>query len=91
MEKRIKNKSGDILIRQTNDCGIVEIMHLCNNNISGCVIGYWKKRKCDGINIAEFISVNGRIMEIEYDNANILLEALKFGQKMADLLIEAEV
>lgn len=88
IEKRIKNESGDILIRPTDNCGIVEIVQLYSENKSGCVIGYWEKRKCDDRFIAEFQSCQDRIMTTTYDNADILLQALIFGQKLADLLVE---
>lgn len=88
IRKRFKNKSGDIEVRQTDNCGIVEIMHYWKENKSGCVIGYWSIRNCDGDKIAEFQSVQSRIIETEYDDPTILLEALKFGQKLADILLE---
>ena len=86
MEKRIKNSSGDLLIRETDNCGIVEILHINVNEI-GCVIGYWDIRKCDGEDIAEFQSVHNRIIETDYDDAGKLLEALKYGQKLADIIL----
>lgn len=87
-EKRWKNSSGDIVVRETDNCGIVEIMHLYSENKSGCVIGYWEMRKCDDILIAEFKSCQSRFIETEYDKPEIVLEILKFGQKLANLIIE---
>jgi len=90
MEKRFKNNNKDILVRTSSldlGCGIVEMLHLWDGNNAGCVIGYWEKRKSEGEYIAEFHSVLSRIMETEYDNANILLEALKYGQKLADIIL----
>lgn len=89
-KKTIKNSSGNITIKATDNCGIVEIMHLYDKNISGCVIGYWQVRDVDGEPMAEFQSVHDRIMTTEYDSPSILLEALKYGQKLADLIVESK-
>ena len=88
--KRWKNFSGDILVKESDasGIGIVEILHLYNKkNDAGCVIGCWKTRKCDGEIIAEFQSIHDRIMEVDYSDVN-LIEILKFGQKLADIIIE---
>lgn len=92
IEKRFKNESGDLLVRSSGEriggCGVVEIIYLNNQNKSGYVIGYWELRNVDGSQMAEFRSVHDRIMTAEYDDARVLLEVLKFGQKLADLIIE---
>jgi len=44
--------------------------------------------KSDGEDVAEFSSIRKRIMETEYDNSDILLDALKVGQEIADLIIK---
>jgi len=88
LEKRFKNSSGDLLVRETQSCGIVEIMHLYDNNESGCVIGCWTVRKVDGEDMAEFASIHRRIAETKYDSSDILLDAIKIGQKFADLIID---
>jgi len=91
LEKRIKNSSGDLLIRKSGKeggCGIVELLHLWSKNESGCVIGCWQEKKSDESYIAEFSSIDDRIITTEYDNSDMLLDALKFGQKLADLIIE---
>jgi hypothetical protein len=91
MEKRFKNESGEILVRHAigaGRCGIVEMIHLYDKNESGCVIGAWKVQEGEGEPFAEFRSINDRIMNTKYDDPGILLSALKFGQKLADLLIE---
>jgi hypothetical protein len=92
MKKTIQNESGNILIRQSvqHGCGIVEMMHLFDNNESGCVIGYWEKVTVDGEYSAEFRSVHDRIMDTKYDSADILLNSLIFGQKLANLIIETK-
>ncbi len=91
MEKTIKNYSGNILIRKTtgNNSWIVEILHLWSKNTFGCVIGYWETRDCDGEEIAEFKVLHDRVMKIEYDNDGILIEAMRYGQKLADLIIKS--
>ena len=93
MKKDLINGSGNIRVRHAEGvgrCGIVEMMHLDDKNESGCVIGYWKIRKIDGHPFPEFQSVHDRIMKTEYDDPQILLDALSFGQRLAELLIETE-
>jgi len=94
MKRQWDNKSGAILVRQSDKdhggCGIVEMLHLWSENRSGCVIGYWEVREVDGSPTAEFQSVHDRVMKTEYDTADLLLDALRFGQRLADLLIETE-
>ena len=91
IQKKYKNSSGDILVRQTNTCGIVEMIHLFDKNQCGYVIGCWRIKKSDEENIAEFCSIGSRITETDYDNADILLKAMIFGQKLADLLVDLSV
>ena len=90
LEKRFPNESGDILVKQSNnsDPGIVEILHLWNNNDSGGTIGYWETRECDGETIAEFLVHHNSFLEVEYDEDDLPMQVLKFGQKLADLIIE---
>ena len=88
LEKRFKNSSGDIVVRETNTCGIVEMLYLYNKNKSGCVIGYWDAKKVDGEYSPEFCGVGDRITTTEFDDAEILLEALKTGQEFADLIVK---
>ena len=88
LEKRFKNSAGDILVRETDTCGIVEILYLHNKNESGYVIGYWDIKKEDGKYSAEFYGVGDRLATTKYDDAEILLEALRIGQKFADLIVE---
>lgn len=90
LEKRIKNSSGDLLIRGTSyPENIVEILHLYNGD-SGCVIAFFEKRECDDTYIAELKSVHSRIAETIYDDAEILLQAIKYGQKLADLILASD-
>ncbi len=88
IKKRWKNSSGDIEVRETDSCGIVEIMHYWDKNKSGCVIGCWRKTEIDGIPTTQFESIYDRLMTTKYDNPQILLEALQFGQKLAEILID---
>ena len=90
MEKRFKNTSGDILVRKSSErgCGTVEMLHLFQENKVGYVIGSWNVRKVDGEDFPEFTVVGKRFMEVSYSFDP--LEALKFGQKLAELLIELD-
>ena len=94
IRKTYKNDSGDILIKASNSkwgCGIVEMLHLWDKETrGGCVIAFWKKTKSDGEYIAELTSVGSRLMDIEYDSGFDLISALKYGQKLADLIIESD-
>lgn len=91
MEKKWKNESGDLVVRPTANCGIVEILHLWDKESeSGCAIGYWEKRQSDGTCIAEFKSVHDRIMTTNFDEDYMLLEILKYGQRLADLIIDSD-
>ena len=90
MEKTYKNEGGNILIRNTEGmtgaCGMIEMLHLFDKNKSGCVIAYWEVRKSDGQDIAEFQSCMDRFATTKYSFD--IMEAVRFGQKMADLLLE---
>lgn len=92
MKKVIENSSGNILVRDSVNnvgaCGIVEALHLWHKDKSGCVIFAWKVRDADGNPRAEVYSIDDRMANTEYDNADVLLEALLFGQRLANLLIE---
>ena len=90
LKKRWKNSSGDIEVRQTDNCGIVEIMHYWDKNKSGCVIACWRETEIDGKSTTQLESIYDRLMTTKYDNSDILLEALIFGQKLAEILIETK-
>lgn len=85
IEKRWENEGGDILVRQTDNCGIVEIMHLYSENKSGCVIGYWEVRDVDGEPMAEFSAVHDRFANTKYSFD--IMEAVRWGEKLASLLV----
>ena len=51
-----------------------------------CVIGYWEVRKVDGEDFPEFISVQDRFINLDCDFD--IFKALRFGQKVAEILIE---
>lgn len=92
MEKKWKNESGTILVRpcQQTDHYVVEMMHLWKDNEAGCVVAFWEKRESDGSTIAEVRSVGARLMDTPYDAPEILLKALKYGQKLADVMLESK-
>ncbi len=93
MEKTFKNESGNILVRyspktQVGRCGIVEMLHLFDNNKTGCVIGAWVVRDVDGEPFPEFQVVHDRLTEIEYSFD--IMDAIRYGQKLAEICVESE-
>ena len=94
IEKRYKNKGGDILVRfcpetQIGRCGIVEMLHLYDKNESGCVIGAWVVRDVDGQPFPEFRIIHDRLTITKYSID--ILEAIKFGQKLAEVCVEIQL
>lgn len=93
MEKTFENIGGNILVRAAGEgrgsCGIVEMLHLWNENESGCVIGAWKVRDVDSTPFPEFYVVHDRLTSTTYSFD--ILEAIRFGQKMAELLVEMKM
>jgi len=93
MKKIFKNKSGDILVRycskdQIGRCGIVEMLHLHDKKRkAGCVIGYWEVN-IDEDPTAEFKVIDSRLTEVKYDFD--IIKAIKYGQKIADKMINKE-
>jgi hypothetical protein len=90
MKRTFKNEGGNIEVRycpktQFGACGIVEMLHLFDNNKSGCVIGYWKVRDVDGQSFPEFGVVHDRLTEIDYSFD--IMEAIRYGQKLAEISI----
>ena len=86
LEKRFRNSSGDILVRETDSCGIVEMMYMDGGD-TGYVIGYWEVVRSDGDYEGRFQVAGDRLMKIDYDDAEILLDALRIGQEFADLIV----
>ena len=87
LEKTFENEGGNILIRfcpknQVGSCGIVEMLHLYDKNKSGCVICAWEVRKIDGEDFPELKVIHNRLTKTQYSFD--ILEALKFGQKLAE-------
>jgi hypothetical protein len=87
LEKTFKNDSGDILVRfcptgTLGACGIVEMLHLYDENKSGCVVCAWKVRIIDGKTFPEMCVIHDRLTTVEYSFD--ILDALKFGQKLAE-------
>ena len=90
MEKTFENGSGNILVRycpkdEIGSCGIVEMLHLFNNNESGCVIGAWKTRMVGGKLFPEFYVIHDRLTSIEYSFD--IMEAIRYGQKLAEFCL----
>ncbi len=85
-EKRFKNDSGDILIREiSSGDGILEVLHLWDKNQAGCVIAYWKEVICDGEKTAQFESLYDRFVDVDFSID--ISDFLKQGQKIADALL----
>jgi hypothetical protein len=87
LKKQFENLGGDILVRfcpdtQLGRCGIVEMMHLYDNNKSGCVICAWKVREIDGEDFPEMYVIHDRLTRIEYSFD--IMVALRYGQKLAE-------
>jgi hypothetical protein len=84
MKKIFKNSSGNIVIQKSFTFGIVEMRR--NLKEEGLeIIGYWD---IDDNNFPEFKSIKDRFITTEYDFD--IFKALKFGQKIAEILIETE-
>lgn len=92
MEKTFINEGGNILVRDARGKvgagGVVEMLHLYDNNRAGCLIGAWKIRPVDGENRAEFCSVYNRFPTTKYSFD--IMEAVKWGQKLADMIVESD-
>jgi hypothetical protein len=93
-EKTFENEGGNILVRfapknQVGRCGIVEMLHLFDKNKSGCVICAWVVRKVDGEPTPEIQVVHNRLTSTQYSFD--ILEALKYGQKLAEDIIYYEM
>ena len=87
LEKTFENDSGNILVRycpkeEVGKCGIVEMLHLFDKNKSGCVICAWEVRDVDGQPFPEMKVIHDRLTSTKYSFD--ILEALKFGQKLAE-------
>ena len=91
ISKTFENSSGNILVRdssgQSGACGIVEILHLYDNNKSGCVIGAFVERDCDGYQIAEFQEVHDRLTTTPIDSDELIMQAIRYGRKLAEVIL----
>lgn len=92
LEKTFENEGGNILVRycpetQLGRCGIVEMLHLYDENKSGCAIGAWVVRDVDGIPFPEFQVIHDRLTSTKYSFD--ILEALRYGQRLAELCLES--
>jgi len=84
MKKIFKNSSGNIVIQKSFTFGIVEMRR--NLKEEGLeIIGYWD---IDDNNFPEFKSIKDRFITTEYDFD--IFKALRFGQKLAEILIETK-
>lgn len=90
MKKIFKNSSGNIIIESANDngIGIVEMSQIDAETpglVAGSIIGFWE---LDDTNFPEFKSIKDRFITTKYDFD--IFKALKFGQKLAEILIETK-
>lgn len=92
LEKTFENKGGNILVRHATHngrCGIVEMLYLYDNNVSGCAICAWKVRKIEGNDFPEMYVIYDRLTTTEFYFD--IMEALKFGQKLAEDILYYEL
>lgn len=94
LQRTFENEGGNILVRfspksQIGRCGVVEMLHLYDKNESGCVICSWEIRKVDGEYLPELKVVHDRLTSTKYSFD--VLEALKYGQKLAEDIIYYEL
>ena len=86
LQKTFENKGGNILVRysanKNSRCGIVEMLHLYDNNKAGCVICAWKVRKIDGDDFPEMYVIHDRLTTTAFSFD--IMDALKYGQKLAE-------
>lgn len=96
LERRIKNLSGDILIRPYSPSEgaeyydgmpIIEALNLYDNNKSGCAVVFWELRKCDDSWIIEAHEIHDRLTTTKYDEG-VLEEMFYWGRKMSDIVID---
>ena len=77
----------DIIVRQStpkSGCGIVEMIFSC------CVICYWEVRQVDGGPFPELRVVHDRLVSVKGLWDQPLEAALRYGQKLADVIVESE-
>jgi hypothetical protein len=79
MKKIFKNSSGNIVVQKSDVNGIVEMRRILKDDWE--LLGYWN-------DIPEFISHENRFITTKYDFD--IFKALKFGQKLAEILIETK-
>lgn len=83
VEKIFQNDSGDVIVKTIDknnyDIGVVQMVS------NGCLICKWEVRKVDGEYFPEIKVVHDRLTKQEF-SFNIL-EALRFGQKLAEDVI----
>ena len=83
MKKRFKNSSGDIVVQSYSEevPDIVRLVQLKNGQEN--TLGYWENKKSP-----HFISLEDNFIKTKYDFD--IFKALKFGQKLAEILTETK-
>ena len=91
MEKIFKNywTKVKVMVSGENAPWIVEILYCWHEDWGGWVVGYWDKVKEDWEDTAEFRSCGSRIMEEDWEEY-LLMEILRFWQKLADVVLAME-
>jgi hypothetical protein len=85
MKKIFKNSSGNIIVQEaTNSIGVVEMRRILIDKTTE-IIGGWI---LDDVEFPEFTSIKDRFITTKYDFD--IFKALKFGQKLAEILIETK-
>ena len=96
LEQRIKNSSGDILIRPYpqsegkeyyDGMPIIEALNLYDNNKCGCAIVFWELRKSDGRWIIEAREIGDRLTETKLDEG-VMEQMFYFGRKFSKVFTD---
>lgn len=87
IHKIFENKGGNIKVYDSRDnvgsCGVVTML-----NVKGYVIGAWKLSNIDGEDFPEFYVIHDRLTKEEFSFD--IMEAIKYGQQLAELLIRSD-
>jgi len=95
MEKKFWHEAGQLWVRGLTEKpngkdNVVELIALEGDAQAGCVICFWKKRRIDGDGpyIAEIQVVHDRLTSEKFSD-EVIMQALRWGQKLADLIVES--
>jgi hypothetical protein len=92
LQRTFVNDGGNILVRDARGkpgrCGIVEMLHLYDKNKSGCVVAAWEVRDIDGTPFPELRVIHDRLTATKYSFD--IMEALRYGQELAELLVNSD-